>query len=94
MRAMKKLFSQLPSDLKNEISNLWLDYEKGLTPEGRFIKQADKMINLLQGLEYWKRYGKIECKLWLRRAKEVIDDPILLEFLKEFEKRTKEKVIS
>jgi len=94
MKAMKKLFSQLPSDLKNEISNLWSDYEKGLTPEGRFIKQADKMINLLQGLEYWKRYGKIECKLWLRRAKEVIDDPILLEFLKEFEKRTKEKVIS
>jgi len=87
MKAMKKLFSQLPSDLKKEISNLWLDYEKGLTPEARFIKQADKMINLLQGLEYWKRYGKIKYKLWVRRAKEVIDDPILLEFLKEFEKK-------
>ena len=85
-KAMKKLLSKLPSELKREINNLWLDYEGGLTSEGRFVKQADKMINLLQGLEYWKKYGRIEHELWVRRAKEVIDDPILLKFLKQIEK--------
>lgn len=85
-KAMKTLLRQLPGDLKKEINTLWLDYEKGLTPEGRFVKQADKVINLLQGLEYWKKYGRIQYRLWIRRAKEVLDDPILLEFLKYLEK--------
>ncbi|HUW72132.1 MAG TPA: HD domain-containing protein [Candidatus Humimicrobiaceae bacterium] len=84
-RAIKKLTSILSPELKKEINNLWLDYENGLTSEGRFVKQADRMVNLLQGLEYWKKYGKIEHKLWVRRAKEVIDDSVLLEFLKEIE---------
>ncbi len=66
---------------------LWLDYEKGLTPEGKFVKQADKLINLLQGLEYWKKYGKIEHHLWIRRIKEVIDDPDLIEFAKVLENK-------
>lgn len=90
-RAMRKLISKLPPDLKKEINNLWLDFEKGLTLEGRFVKQSDKIINLLQGLEYWKKYGRIKYKLWIRRAKEVIDDPILLKFLKEMEKKLKLK---
>lgn len=87
MKAMEKLILKLPSDLKKEIKNLWLDYEMGLTKEGRFTKQADKIINLLQGLEYWKKYGKIQHHLWMRRIKEVIDDPVLLDFIKEIEKK-------
>jgi len=90
-KAIKKLLSKLSPELKGEINNLWLDYERGLTPEGRFVKQADKMINLLQGLEYWKKYGRIEYKLWLRRAKEIIDDPTLLKLLKEIEKEELKK---
>jgi len=85
-KAMKKILSKLPPNLKKEINNLWLDYENGLTSEGRFVKQADKIINLFQGLVYWKKYGRIQYKLWIRRAKEVLDDPILLDFLKEIEK--------
>lgn len=91
MKAMQKLISKLPPELKGEINNLWLDYERGLTPEGRFVKQADRIINLLQGLEYWKKYGGIKHELWIRRAKEVIDDPILLKFLKEIEKKELKK---
>lgn len=91
MKAMKRLVSKLPPDLKKEIDNLWLDFEKGLTPEGKFVKQADRTINLLQGLLYWKKYGRIQYKLWVRRAKEVLDDPILLKFLKEIEKRELKK---
>ena len=84
---MKKILAKLPSSLKDEINALWLDYEKGLTAEGRFVKQADKVINFLQGIEYWKKYGRIECHLWVRRIKEVVDDSALLELVKEIEKK-------
>lgn len=83
--AMKKILSKLPPEIKKEINNLWLDYENGITKEGRFVKQADRTINLLQGLEYWKKYGKIEHKLWVGRAKETIDDPVLIEFVRTIE---------
>lgn len=85
-RAFNKLTSKLPPDLRAEIKNLWLDFEKGLTKEGRFVKQVDKTENLLQGLEYWKKYGRIQKKLWMRWIKEILDDPTLIEFLTVIEK--------
>jgi len=85
--AIDKLISKLPSDLKVEIKNLWRDFEKGLTKEGRFVHQIDKIENFLQGLEYWKKYGKIQHKLWRRWIKEWIDDPILIKFIKAIEKK-------
>lgn len=85
LKALKKLTSGLPPDLKSEIQNLWLDFEKGLTKEGRFVKQVDKVENLLQGIEYWKKYGKIQHKLWMRWIKEILDDPPLLKFITTLE---------
>jgi len=85
--ALNKLISRLPSNIKSEIKNIWLDYEKGLTREGRFVHQVDKVENLLQGLEYWKKYGKIQYKLWMRWIKEILDDPVLLEFVRTLEKK-------
>lgn len=87
LQSLKKLTSKLPSNLKAEIITLWLDFEEGLTKEGRFVKQVDKIENLLQGLEYWKKYGKIQRHLWLRWIKEIIDDPVLLEFVKTIENK-------
>jgi len=87
LKAMKKICSHLTPDLKKEMTNLWSEYEKGLTKEGRFVRQADKVINLLQGIIYWKKYGKIQHRLWIRRAKEVLDDPILLEFARTLENK-------
>lgn len=84
-KAMARLLSGLPLGLKNKINNLWHDYENGLTKEGRFVRQADRIMNLLQGLVYWKEFGKIEYELWVRRAKEVIDDPVLVQFIKAIE---------
>ena len=83
---MKRIISSLPLNTRKEMMGLWSDYENGRTREGRFVKQADKTINLLQGLIYWKRHGRIEYRLWVRRAKEVLDDPVLLDFLKILEK--------
>lgn len=87
IHGLNKLISKLPSNLKSEIKNLWLDYEKGLTREGRFVKQADKIGNFLQGMEYWKKHGKIQHHLWIRWIKEIIDDPTLIEFIKTIEKK-------
>ena len=86
-RALEKLTSKLPPDLKAEMKNLWLDFEKGLTAEGRFVKQADKVENFLQGMEYWKKHGKIQYRLWIRWIKEILDDPVLLELARTIENK-------
>ena len=91
-RALEKLISKLPPDLKKEIRNLWLDYEKGLTPEGRFFQQADRVENFLQAIEYWKKYKKPPQKPWWLWAREFFDDPILLEFIKEMDKKFHQKI--
>ena len=87
LAGLKKLTFGLPSYLITEIKNLWIDFEKGLSKEGRFLKQIDKFENFLQGIEYWKKYGKIQYKLWTRWIKEIIDDPILLELIDEIDKK-------
>lgn len=84
-KGLDKLISRLPDNFKKEIKNLWLELEKGATAEARFVKQADKVINFLQGIEYWKKYGKIQHRLWVRWIKEITDDPELLEFVREIE---------
>ncbi len=81
-RSLKKLVSGLPQDLKEEIINLWREFENGLSEEGRFVRQIDKAENYLQGMEYWKRYGKIRQKLWARWAKEIFDDPVIVKFFR------------
>lgn len=84
--AMEKLTKDLPEELKEEVNELWQEYEKRVTDESRFVKQSDQIVNLLQGMEYWKKgYDDIEYNLWIRRAKETIDDPDLIKFLGEIE---------
>ena len=85
LKGLEKLLSDVPSDLNKELKDLWIEYEEKSTPESKFVKQADKMVNFLQGMEYWKKEGKIQYKLWVRWIKEIIDDPVLLAFLKEIE---------
>jgi len=85
-KSLLKLLSGVDENFKNEIIGLWNDFEKGISKEGRFTKQIDKAENFLQGMEYWKKYGKIQRDLWLRWAKEIFDDPIIIDFIKTIEK--------
>ncbi len=89
--ALRRLISELPPELKKEIKNLWTDYEKGLTPEGRFFNQADRLENLLQAMEYWKEQKRGPQKPWWEWARESFDDPILLEFVNEINKEYHQK---
>jgi len=89
--ALKKLISKLPINLKSEIASLWNDYEKGLTKEGKFVRQLDRIENLLQALEYWKKEKKFKIEPWWIQIEELIDDPVLLEFMKTLEKNFHQK---
>jgi putative hydrolase of HD superfamily len=89
--ALEKLTKNLPKKLKKEIMSLWLDYERGLSREGRFVAQVDRAENLLEAFECWKRNKKFPTKPWWQHADEVIDDPIILEFIKEIEKEELKK---
>lgn len=91
-RALVKLTAKLSPKLRKEIRNLWLDFRKGLTKEGRFAYQADRVENFLQALEYWEKYRKPPQKPWWLWAREFFDDPLLLEFIKEMDKKFHKKM--
>jgi putative hydrolase of HD superfamily len=86
-RALKKLISKLPPVFKKEITNLWDDYEKGFTREGKFVNQVDRVENLLQALEYWKEKKDFEITPWWVQIEELVDDPLLLKFIKALEEK-------
>lgn len=91
-KALNKLIKDLPPAIQKEMKNLWLDYEKGLTPEGRFFKQTDRLENFLQALEYWKKYKKPPQGPWWEWAREFFDDSYLLSFIEEMAKRFHKKL--
>lgn len=80
-RGLVKLTEHLPAQLKKEMRSLWLDYQNKLTKEGRFANQVDRMENLVQALEYWKRHRRPPLMPWWWWAKEFFDDPLLVEFM-------------
>lgn len=94
-QALVKLTAKLPPKLRKEIRSLWLDYEKGLTKEGRFAKQVGRLVTLLQALQYGKETKRRPYKSWWVGSEEIIDDPFLIEFMKvldkEFHKKKKLK---
>lgn len=82
---LRKIIKNLPPRLKKEIFSLWQDYEGGLTKEGRFVKQVDRVENLLQAFEYLKEGKKFAIGPWWIQIEELVDDPILLEFINALE---------
>ncbi|MFH1714202.1 MAG: HD domain-containing protein [Candidatus Nealsonbacteria bacterium] len=84
---LNKLISGLPASLKGEIKDLWDDYEEGLSAEGRFVRQLDRIENLLQALEYRKEGKKIFINPWWVQIEELIDDPLLIEFMRTLESK-------
>ena len=90
---LEKLIKNLQPRLRQEIKSLWMDYENGASPEGRFFKHADRLESFLQAAEYWKINKNVPQGPYWIQARELHDDPILLEFIeqieKEFHKKTK-----
>ena len=90
-KALKKLILNLPLALKKEIRHLWIDYEKGSTKEGKFVHQLDRVENLLQALEYWEKDKQFAIEPWWIQIEELVDDPILLKFMKALDEKFHKK---
>ncbi|MBT3817208.1 MAG: HD domain-containing protein [Candidatus Magasanikbacteria bacterium] len=59
VEAMKELKDTLPESIGNEISDLWYEYEDGVTEEAKFIKALDKIESLTQLVEVgYKMFDK------------------------------------
>lgn len=49
---LQRAISTLPVILKNEIYDLWMEYEGGKSPEAIFVKQIDILERVIQAYEY------------------------------------------
>lgn len=90
-KALEKLILKLPLDLKKEIKNLWVDYERGVSQEGKFVRQVDRVENLLQALEYWEKNKQFTIGPWWVQIEELVDDPLLLKFIDTLDKKFHQK---
>ena len=57
----QRIFGILPHDQKNEMYNLWLEFEERKTPEAKFAAVLDRiqpiMLNYTKDGISWKRHG-------------------------------------
>ncbi|MBM3251137.1 MAG: HD domain-containing protein [Candidatus Nealsonbacteria bacterium] len=90
-KALRKMTSKLPKDLKREIINLWLSYHQMKSSEARLVHQIDVTENLLEAFECWKKDKKFPTQPWWEHIDEVIDNPNLLKLSKEIEKEELKK---
>jgi putative hydrolase of HD superfamily len=86
-KAFLKLTKNLEPKLKNEIHAHWYDYEKRMSKEARFVKQLDKIETLLQSIEYFGSDNSTGGTSWWEGAKEIVEDPLLLDFLAVIQRR-------
>ena len=60
-RAADRIFGLLPNDLRDDLRNLWEEFEAAQTPDSRFAKSLDRvqpvMANLMSGGGTWTTYA-------------------------------------
>lgn len=81
-KSLSKLIFYLKPKLKKEIFSSWLEYENKISEEARFLKQVDRIETLLQSIEYFGTEEKTGGTSWWEGTEEIVEDPLLLEFLK------------
>lgn len=85
-KALVVLISQLPEELADEVYSLWEEYEDGLSREGVFLRQVDRVENVLQACEYEKEQKGLHMGSFWEQIKELADDPDLVEFVDEVDR--------
>jgi putative hydrolase of HD superfamily len=89
--ALLKLTKFLKSNLRDAILSSWSDYEKGISKEGKFVRQLNRIDTLIQSIEY---FGIEDIRVrtnWWEWADEIVEDQLLLKFLKVLQKKFYEK---
>jgi putative hydrolase of HD superfamily len=80
--SLLKLLSFLKPELKDEIFSLWLSFEKKISDEGKFTKQLDRIMTLLQAIQYFGPEETSGGTSWWELTEEIVEDDLLLELLK------------
>lgn len=82
-----ELIRFLRPNLRNKILSLWLEYGDPTSKEGKFVEQLNRMETLIQSIEF---FGTKDIKTkvnWWEWTEEIVDDPLLLKFLKVIQKK-------
>lgn len=85
-KALLRLVKPLKEKTQQEIYARWLEYEKGLSFEGRFVKQVDKLEAMVQAIEYFGTGSNTPVTGWWEEVEELVDHPVLQEFVHSIEK--------
>ncbi len=86
-KAMDKILALLPHDLRHEVKYLWLEFKVGASKEARFARQVDRIEGVMQAMEYQKKNKAMPVKAFWLELKELIDDPMLAEFVNQLDYR-------
>lgn len=84
-KALSKLVKDLDPKTRASVFLLWQDFENGLSPEGRFVKQLDKIEAMLQAIEYFGTGPNTPVVGWWEEVEELVDHPVLTRFVKSIE---------
>jgi putative hydrolase of HD superfamily len=82
-----KLIRFLKPSLGKELLSLWADYEKGVSKEGKFVNQLNRIETLIQSVEYFGIEDKTAGTNWWEWTEEIVEDPLLLKFLEVIQKK-------
>lgn len=86
-KGFEELIRHLPPALKDEFLSLWMDYERSVSREARFLSQLVVFDNLLQAVQYHEQDSSFPLTPWLMHAREALDEPVLLQYLHVLEER-------
>uniref|UniRef100_A0A7C2PD65 5'-deoxynucleotidase n=1 Tax=candidate division WOR-3 bacterium TaxID=2052148 RepID=A0A7C2PD65_UNCW3 len=91
-KAFKEMSEKLPEGLKDEIYNLYEEFEEGKTPEAIFVRSMDKVDLLIQAFIYEKTgYKNLQNFFGERKNFEYIEKiPEIKEFIESIKARRRE----
>ena len=68
--AAKKIYGILPKDQKEELMNIWLEFEEGKTKEAKFANACDRFQGFIQNVtsvaHTWRKFHVTKSKLMNR----------------------------
>lgn len=84
-KAVDDILKYLPTQHRRELKYIRLEFKVGTSREGRFFRQVDRIETVIQAMEYHKENKKISPTSFWLGLKELIDEPILLEFVENID---------
>jgi putative hydrolase of HD superfamily len=74
--AADRLFGLLPAATGQRFRELWDEYERGDTPEARFVMAVDRlapmMLNLAEGASTWREHGISRSRVIARNGRYIV----------------------